>query len=607
MARRRFDQNNNRVDYGELLIEDPAYELDQAVGMTYSLDMEALMGIPLCLGMRGEMTSGQRNNPLYVLEAIRRTGKKLSIFCNVGCIKVPKSESRLFALLEGSIHEVRMPKSTYNFHPKIWILQYHNIDDGRIMIKVVVLSRNLTFDQSMDMAVEMTGFVGSEINPKNQPLADMLTFVSQFDSKKNAYNHLIYNLKKVENFNLLDCFEDYEFHPFGIYGKAENGIKKITAKEHRKTAREMFRNCYALFIISPFLSEGVVVDLLDDYKDDPEAGPVRRCLITRESSVTKRIFNAFQRRGGDGIYVVDPVFSSNDALDDGDTFGYVNRDVHAKVFFTEKYNEPKRLYIGSLNASQNAFDHNVEFLLELQYKSYHASYFSVKDDFIPAEESPFVPMTDFKEELIEQEEEQLDFRDEVYGVTGAKVISRDGQFDIEVYAADDYEGVTIRPFYVKTQTKTLMKVTRFEDISLNSLSNMFILSKDGADCLIRLEVEDMPEDERDDSIFNEIISNKPMFMTYMRYLLDEDFYDSVSFEELLAGGTESVETAEGYGFTVEPDIYEKMLRAAADYPERFDSMYEVVERLDDNKIGEEFKQLLELFMQAAGRKVKGRK
>lgn len=607
MARRRFDQNNNRVDYGELLIEDPAYELDQAVGMTYSLDMEALMGIPLCLGMRGEMTSGQRNNPLYVLEAIRRTGKKLSIFCNVGCIKVPKSESRLFALLEGSIHEVRMPKSTYNFHPKIWILQYHNIDDGRIMIKVVVLSRNLTFDQSMDMAVEMTGFVGGEINPKNQPLADMLTFVSQFDSKKNAYNHLIYNLKKVENFNLLDCFEDYEFHPFGIYGKSENGIKKITAKEHRKTAREMFRNCYALFIISPFLSEGVVVDLLNDFKDDPEVGPVRRCLITRESSVTKRIFNAFQRRGGDGIYVVDPVFSSNDALDDGDTFGYVNRDVHAKVFFTEKYNEPKKLYIGSLNASQNAFDHNVEFLLELQYKSYHASYFSVKDDFIPAEESPFVPMTDFKEELIEQEEEQVDFRDEVYGVTGAKVISRDGQFDIEVYAADDYEGVTIRPFYVKTQTKTLMKVTRFEDISLNSLSNMFILSKDGADCLIRLEVEDMPEDERDDSIFNEIISNKPMFMTYMRYLLDEDFYDSVSFEELLAGGTESVETAEGYGFTVEPDIYEKMLRAATDYPERFDSMYEVVERLDDNKIGEEFKQLLELFMQAAGRKGKGRK
>lgn len=607
MARRRFDQNNNRVDYGELLIEDPAFELEQAVGMTYSLDMEALMGIPLCLGMHGEMTSGQRNNPLYVLEAIRRTGKKLSIFCNAGCIKVPKSESRLFALLEDSIHEVRMPKSTYNFHPKLWILQYHNVNDGRIRIKVVVLSRNLTFDQSMDMAIEMTGYVGREVNPKNQPLADMLTFVSQFDSKKNAYNQLVSNLKKVDKFDLLDCFEDYEFHPFGIYGRAENGVKKVMAKEHRETAREMFRDCYALFIISPFLSEGVIADLLDDCNSNADAGPARRCLITREASVTKRIFNAFNRRDGDGIWVVDPVFSSNDALDDGDTFGYVNRDVHAKVYYTEKYNEPHKLYIGSLNASLNAFDNNVEFLLELQYKNYHSSYWSVRDDFIPNEESPFVPLTDFYEEFIEPDDAVVDFRLEVYGVIGAKVLEKDGRFDIEVYADNDYEGVTIRPFYVKTQTKSLTEITRFEDVALNSLSNMFVLSKDGAECLVRLEVEDMPSEERNDAIFNEIISNKPMFMTYMRYLLDEDFYDSVSFEELVINGEGAGEGSEGYGFTVEPDVYEKMLKAAADYPERFDSMYEVVERLDDNKIGEEFKQLLELFMRAAGRKGKGRK
>lgn len=38
----RFDQNSNRVDYGELLSVDVDYELDQAVGLTYS-DMEALM------------------------------------------------------------------------------------------------------------------------------------------------------------------------------------------------------------------------------------------------------------------------------------------------------------------------------------------------------------------------------------------------------------------------------------------------------------------------------------------------------------------------------------------------------------------------------------
>ena len=33
-----------------------------------------------------------------------------------------------------------------------------------------------------------------------------LTFVSQFDSNKNRYKQLIENVRKVESFNLLDCF-----------------------------------------------------------------------------------------------------------------------------------------------------------------------------------------------------------------------------------------------------------------------------------------------------------------------------------------------------------------------------------------------------------------
>lgn len=611
MPRRRFDQNNDRVDYGELLSTDAYYELEQAVGLTYSLDMEALMGIPLCLGMHGEMTTGQKNNPLYVLEAIRRTGKKLSIFCNIGCIKVPKAESRLYALLEDSIHEVRMPNYTNNFHPKLWVLQYHNIHDGRTLIKIVTLSRNLTFDQSMDVAVDMDGFVGNTINPKNQPIADLLTFVSQFDSNKNRYKQLIENVRRVESFNLLDCFDDYEFHPFGIYGKNDNKIKKVSSNVRRKSPREMFKDCYALLVVSPFLSETVIGDLLDDYSENPESGPVKRCLITRDTSVTKRIFDASNRREGDGVWVINPVLSSNDALEDGVTFGYADRDIHAKVYFTDKYNEPKRLYLGSLNASNNAFKHNVEFLLELVYKPYHASYWSVKDDFIPVNDEkngcPFVQMTSFEQIEKADEKTEVDFREVVYGVQSAEIIDTGGTFAIKVYCNKTYEGVTIRPFYVKTNIQALTEEVVFEDISLNNLSNMFILTKEGSECLIRLEISGMPSEEREEAIFNDIISNRPMFMTYMRYLLDEDFYDSVSFEEVLSQSKEAGDGSEGYGFAVEPDIYERMLKAAAEYPERFDSMYEVAEKIDDDKIGEEFKQLLELFIKVAGGKGKGRK
>lgn len=605
MAKRRFDQNNNRLDYGELLTADADYELDQAVGMTYSLDMEALMGIPLCLGMHGEMASGQRNNPLYVLEALRRTGKKLSVFCNAGCIKVPRTESRLYALLEDSIHEVKLTNYKHNFHPKLWVLQYHNIHDGRILIKIVTMSRNLTFDQSMDIAVDMTGFVGREINPKNQPMADMLRFVAQFDMGETDYHQLINHVKRVSEFDLLDCFDDYEFHPFGIYGKTENGIKKISSKEHHKTPWELFHGCSSLFIVSPFLSEGVVGGLLDDCHEEPSAGPERRCLITRDTSVTKRIFDAFNRDGGDGIWIMNPILSSNDALGDGDAYGSANRDIHAKIYFTEKDNEPHKLYLGSLNASYNAFNHNVEFLLELSYSPYHSSYCSFYDDFFPEKENPFISMTSFVELKTKEEDMEADFREEVYGVTRAEVIPAEDKFDIKVCSSRDFEGVTIRPFYVRTKIQPLKKETVFSGVPLGSLSNMFILSKDGAECLIRLEVSGMPDQEREDAVFNDIISNRPLFMTYMRYLLNEDFYDSVSLEELMMRQSENADGGVGHGFIAEPDIYEKMLKAAAEYPERFDSMYEVVEKLKDDKIGEEFRQLLELFMKAAGRKGKG--
>lgn len=603
MTGRRFDQNNNRVDYGELLLEDTDYELDQAVGMTYSLDLEALMGIPLCLGMGGEMTSGQRNNPLYVLEAIRRTGKKLSIFCNVGCIKVPKTESKLFALLEDSIHEVRMPKSSYNFHPKLWILQYHNVHDGRILIKVVTMSRNLTFDQSMDMAVEMTGFVRKVENEKNRPLADILKFVAQFSNKKKQINSLIDNVKKVEKFDLLDCFDDYAFHSFGIYGKSQAGIKGLIAGKSKQTARELFSNCYALMVISPFLSEGVICDLLKSASDE-SAGPTRRCLITRETSVTRKIYETFEKNEGDGVWIMDPVLSSNDALEDNDTYGFSNRDIHAKVYYTEKCNEPHKLYLGSLNSSYNAFEYNVEFLLELSYKKYHSSYSSVRDDFIPEKDSPFIRMEKFIEEH-PKEDSTVDFKTEIYSLSGAKVLVNGDAYIIKVFSKDDYKDVMIHPFFTRKDKKVLEKETSFEGLSLTSLSNMFILTKDGAESLIRLEVEGMPDVEREDAIFNEIISNKPMFLTYMRYLLDEDIYQSISFEEFSGMNENEGDRNEGYGFSVELDIYEKMLKAAADYPERFDSMYEVVCKIDDEKIGNEFMQLLELFMKAAGKK--GRK
>ena len=53
-----FDLANDRLSYSELLRPDAGYTLDFAVGMTYSLDLEALLGVPVSLGLLDEADEG---------------------------------------------------------------------------------------------------------------------------------------------------------------------------------------------------------------------------------------------------------------------------------------------------------------------------------------------------------------------------------------------------------------------------------------------------------------------------------------------------------------------------------------------------------------------
>lgn len=45
-----FDTAHNRLSYSEQLLPEPGYALDFAVCLTYSLDLEALLGVQYLLG-----------------------------------------------------------------------------------------------------------------------------------------------------------------------------------------------------------------------------------------------------------------------------------------------------------------------------------------------------------------------------------------------------------------------------------------------------------------------------------------------------------------------------------------------------------------------------
>ncbi len=64
----------------------------------------------------------------------------------------------------------------YSFHPKFWLLKYLS-DQGEILYRIIILSRNLTFDRSWDLAVSLDGVVVAKANSKNGPLQDFLLYL----------------------------------------------------------------------------------------------------------------------------------------------------------------------------------------------------------------------------------------------------------------------------------------------------------------------------------------------------------------------------------------------------------------------------------------------
>lgn len=267
MARRQFNPEENRLDYSQMLCPPPGYDLEFAVGMTYSLDMEALLGVPVSLGMFEDYDSSATQNPFFLLEAIRKCSDKLAIFCNADGIKMPQNIRPVYALLENSIFPVSLERNA-NFHPKLWVIKYHSETEAAV-IKVIVLSRNLTFDRSMDIAVEVTGTIGQETKEENRPLADMLYFVKKYAvaGKQNAISSLARDVLRVKKFQCEDPFESCRFLPFGI-------------PRYKSQASQMVDDAQSLIVVSPFLSDSVVERLGN--------GPYETTLVTRLNSVTQK-------------------------------------------------------------------------------------------------------------------------------------------------------------------------------------------------------------------------------------------------------------------------------------------------------------------------------
>ena len=174
----------------ELIRPPSGYHLDLAVLTTYTLDLEALLVLPLSVlahpdGGLEELLA----DPLRLHQAIRDAGDRVHAFVDETGIGIPRGARPLYSMLESSVHAVRAPNGG-SFHPKVWVARF-TADAGDAedaedeappdLLRVAILSRNLVFDRSWDVAL------ASEAPPRNvkrrvgasRPLGDLLSALPQ--------------------------------------------------------------------------------------------------------------------------------------------------------------------------------------------------------------------------------------------------------------------------------------------------------------------------------------------------------------------------------------------------------------------------------------------
>ncbi|MCR4693076.1 MAG: hypothetical protein K5664_04255 [Firmicutes bacterium] len=601
-----LNPNNDRLDYGQILAPPSNYKLDFAIGTTYSLDLDALVGACIALGLSEETDSKLVNNPICLLEALRATGDKIALFCEGGQIHMPNKVTSLYILLEKMVFPVTTAKTRGisrfpSFHPKFWLIRY--IDDkGDFLYRVVVLSRNLTFDRSWDVTFCMDGIKTSEETNKNNPVSDFLAYLIKqlptddyVKEKQKKIRSISRELKNVQFKLDSKEFFDFDFIPVGIKS-AEDNCRFYMEKY------SLFRDSFhEVLIISPFVSNGVIKDFNERAKHIERP---KHVLITRSSELGKL-------KPADCSNF--KIYTMKDAVVDGEsaiseeTESVQKQDIHAKVYMIRKYSDSE-LYLGSLNASHNALYGNIEFMIILYSKNRYLNLAKLTESLFGTEEaeSPFQEVTLQDKQVIDEEQEKLNMLDsyikDINRLSPTARITPNGElYDVSVCFGefDPKYQVFVSPL-LSNKTAPIEKNILFTSLEITQLSEFYKISvSDGTRTVTRIIIiptEGMPDD-REKAVVSNVVNDRDCFYRYIAFLLGDSYI--LSALESNQNNSDGTYKANALRSIKIPALYEKMLQTAAASPERFKEIDYLIKSVSaDGVIPKDFEKLYNTFKKA---------
>lgn len=605
----RPDSNRDRTDYSSILMPPDGYRLDRAVGTTYSLDLEALTAVAICLGLSEETDSKLMQNPIGMLNALQKVSDKIVLFCEAGQIKVPTKPTALSILLEKKVVEVALPKDRQlgrypSFHPKTWVLAYVNAE-GDKKYRFVVMSRNLTFDRSWDISFAMDSSENIRQKKKTQPICDFLDYLvtnvhntsNNAGKKRNLIRGLCADIKDV-SFSLESKIfgENFEVLPLGIGKNAYQMQDDILFCKEKGNANSTFNE---LVVMSPFLSESVIADF---NLTDRALSDCKRTLITRRSELGKLKTSDVDNFT---IYALkDEIIDGEDEISDELT-DKKKQDIHAKIYLRRKYSDVD-LYLGSMNASYFAINKNVEMMLWLGTKNMYLNGDKFLEDIFcgPAGDvkNPFEQVT-VTDAVLETESDNRNLLEQkikdLCRVKRQAVISEDnenaGKYKIEVEfgGIGSDSAITVSPFNSK-QEQLLAEHIEFSELEILQLSEFYeITARSGDDTIrriIMIPTNGFPDD-RESAAVNSVVKDRASFVEYIAFVLGDDYIASMLEGKQMGESGFFCNSSDAM-----PALYEKMLKTSVDEPERIKDIGYLLKMVTDNEIiPDEFRELYETF------------
>lgn len=579
----------NDILYNDVLTTD-GFVVDYAVGTTYGMDVPTLLSVPFMLGAMGELTADAMRSPHYILEAINRSARKFAVFCNAGCISVPDNiKTNIVSLLEQSVVQIALGNQGHgfvNFHPKVWVIKESSPDNQTSRIKVIVMSRNLSSSNNLDVVCELTGAVGNKqssaaAKEKHKPLVDFLQWLKGKANGRHIRGHiddLCESINLVERFALDGSpFEDYHFYPMGIpdYNGKETCLDSVMLDHSAETV-----------IISPFVDDATIE------RFTKERAKCKRTLITRHASVTQKMLDAMN----DGVYAVKEVMT--DKSDKA-----VAVDIHEKVYFIRNcQTNINQLFLGSTNATQNGFGRNVEFLLALDFGPYKTGYDSFRREHInDAKDCLFEKVESVGESANEKVDytQQHTLRQAISSIKRAVITPRENEkydvcIELSKRCAFDCP-VYLHPLYSPTRKMELANDMVFEGLALTELTEFYVISADEAiRSVIKIDTPSMPRDVRDKAIFRSVINTKAKFINYLAFMLAESAEAFIAENKQL----EMEHFVQGKALAdteISTSLFEDMVRTAYSDPERIKSIRGIIEKADKDVIPANFDHMYAQF------------